>query len=40
MAQTKVAPIFDPAVDTFFIGKTVTLIELTYPAAVNGKTGP
>ena len=40
MAQTKVAPIFDPAVDTFFIGKTVTLIELTYPAAVNEKTGP
>jgi hypothetical protein len=39
MAQTKVAPVFVDA-DTFFIGKTVTLIEVTYPAAVNAKTGP
>tara|TARA_B100002019_G_C21227318_1_gene578052 strand:- start:1025 stop:1396 length:372 start_codon:yes stop_codon:yes gene_type:complete len=39
MAQTKVAPIFDDN-DTFFIGKTVTLIEVTYPANVTSKTGP
>jgi|TARA_R110002167_G_C12356825_1_gene622795 hypothetical protein len=39
MAQTKVAPVFVDA-DTFFIGKTVSLIEVTYPAAVNTKTGP
>ena len=39
MAQTKVAPIFDDN-DTFFIGKTVTLIEITYPANVTSKTGP
>ena len=39
MAQTKVAPVFVDA-DTFFIGKTVSLIEVTYPAAVNAKTGP
>ena len=39
MAQTKVAPVFVDA-DTFFIGKTVTLIEITYPGAVNAKTGP
>ena len=39
MAQTKVAPVFVDE-DTFFIGKTVTLIEVTYPAAVNAKTGP
>ena len=39
MAQTKVAPIFVDE-DTFFIGKTVKLIEITYAAAVNAKTGP
>ena len=39
MAQTKVAPVFVDA-DTFFIGKTISLIEVTYPAAVNTKTGP
>lgn len=39
MAQTKVAPVFVDE-DTFFIGKTVKLIEITYPAAVNAKTGP
>lgn len=39
MAQTKVAPVFVDA-DTFFIGKTVSLIEITYPGAVNAKTGP
>jgi len=39
MAQTKVAPIFVDE-DTFFIGKKVSLIEITYPAAVNAKTGP
>ena len=39
MAQTKVAPVFVDA-DTFFTGKTVSLIEVTYPAAVNTKTGP
>lgn len=39
MAQTKVAPVFVDE-DTFFIGKTVNLIEITYPAAVNAKTGP
>ena len=40
MAQTKVAPIFDTTQDIFFIGKTITLIEITYPAAVDAKTGP
>jgi len=40
MAQTKVAPIFDITQDTFFIGKTISLIEITYPAAVDAKTGP
>jgi hypothetical protein len=40
MAQTKVAPIFDTTQDTFFIGKKITLIEITYPAAVDAKTGP
>lgn len=39
MAQTKVAPIFVDE-DTFFIGKKVTLIEITYAAAVDAKTGP
>ena len=39
MAQTKVAPTFVDE-DTFFIGKKVTLIEITYAAAVNAKTGP
>ena len=39
MAQTKVAPIFVDE-DTFFIGKKVQLIEITYAAAVNAKTGP
>ena len=39
MAQTKVAPIFVDE-DTFFIGKKVTLLEITYAAAVNAKTGP
>ena len=39
MAQTKVAPTFVDE-DTFFVGKTVTLIEITYPGAVNAKTGP
>jgi hypothetical protein len=40
MAQTKVAPIFDITQDVFFIGKKITLIEITYPAAVDAKTGP
>ena len=39
MAQTKVAPIFVDE-DTFFIGKKVTLLEITYAAAVDAKTGP
>jgi hypothetical protein len=40
MAQTKVAPIFDITQDAFFIGNTISLIEITYPAAVDAKTGP
>ena len=40
MAQTKVEPIFDITQDVFFIGKKITLIEITYPAAVDAKTGP
>jgi|TARA_B110000881_G_scaffold141193_1_gene124549 hypothetical protein len=40
MALTKVAPIFDITQDVFFIGSTITLIEITYPAAVDAKTGP
>jgi len=39
MAQTKVAPTFVDE-DTFFVGKKVSLIEITYPGAVNAKTGP
>ena len=39
MAQTKVAPTFVDE-DTFFVGKTVTLIEITYPGNVTSKTGP
>jgi len=39
MAQTKVAPTFVDE-DTFFVGKVVTLIEITYPADVSSKTGP
>ena len=38
MAQTKVAPTFVDE-DTFFVGKVVTLIEITYPECYI-KTGP
>jgi|TARA_B110000908_G_scaffold1860_1_gene2395 hypothetical protein len=38
MAQTKVTPIFDTTVDQFFIGKKITLIEITFPQTVLGAT--
>ena len=38
MAQTKVTPIFDTTVDQFFIGKKITLVEITFPQTMLGAT--